>query len=65
MTDVDALLQIASAIRGLASSIGGLSFILVLFLFFKNMGGVKSTSNESSKSVTNSFDEDSRFKNNP
>ena len=38
MTDADALLQIASAIRSLAGSVEGIGFILVLFLLFKSMG---------------------------
>ena len=38
MTEIDALLKIASAIEHLASAVGGVGFTLVLFLFFKNMG---------------------------
>ena len=57
MTDVDALLQIASAIRDLASSIGGLGFILLLFLLFKNMGGTTvHSSNDGLRGVANAIE---------
>lgn len=37
MTEVEALQEIASAIRLLRSAIGTLTFVLVLMLFFKTM----------------------------
>ena len=48
MTQVDALLQIASAIKDLAGAIGGIGFTLVLFLLFKNMGGTHVNNNNNS-----------------
>lgn len=38
MSEVDALLEIASAIRTLAMSVSGIGVVLWLFLFFKKMG---------------------------
>lgn len=38
MSEVDALLEIASAIRTLAISVSGIGTVLWLFLFFKKMG---------------------------
>lgn len=38
MNEVDALLEIASAIRTLAIAVGGIGTVLWLFLFFKKMG---------------------------
>ena len=38
MSEVYALLEIASAIRTLAISVGGIGSVLWFFLFFKKMG---------------------------
>ena len=38
MSEVDALLEIASAIRTLAIAVGGIGTVLWFFLFFKKMG---------------------------
>ena len=38
MSEVDALLEIASAIRTLAFAVGGIGTVLWFFLIFKKMG---------------------------
>lgn len=38
MSEAEALLEIASAIRALAISVGGVGTVLWLFLLFKKMG---------------------------
>jgi len=38
MSEVEALLEIASAIRTLATAVGGIGGVLWLFLVFKKMG---------------------------
>ena len=39
MTEVEALVEIASAIKSLAVSVAGLGTVLWFFLLFKNMAG--------------------------
>lgn len=43
MTNADALLEIATAIKALAAAIGGLALPLWLMLLFKNMSGDNKT----------------------
>lgn len=39
MSELEVLEEIASYLAGIRASLGGISFILLLMLFFKDMGG--------------------------